>query len=213
MFTGLIEEVGKVKNIMPKRDGLTISVEAKKIMEDINLGDSIAVNGVCLTVVKIEANSFLYFDVSEETLKRSNISKLKSTDYVNLERAMSTQGRFGGHIVQGHVDCVGYISGIKSLGDHTELDIEIPSQFLDYVIEKGSIAIDGISLTINHITGNRLKFNLIPHTFENTNLKYKKSGDLVNIEFDILGKYVVQTLKRYGFDKENKLKSLLENWQ
>lgn len=212
MFTGLIEEVGKIKSIIPKRDGLTLSVEAKKVIEDTKLGDSIAVNGVCLTVVKIESNSFIYFDVSEETVKRSNISKLKPSDFVNLERAMSPQGRFGGHIVQGHVDCVGYISGIKPLGDHTEFEVDIPSQFLDYVIEKGSIAIDGISLTINYIIGNRLKLNIIPHTLENTNLKYRKSGDEVNIEFDILGKYVVQAMKRYGFSKEDKLKNLLESW-
>ncbi|MCX7760102.1 MAG: riboflavin synthase [Hydrogenothermaceae bacterium] len=211
MFTGLVEELGKVRSISVKNDGLVLSIEADKVLENTKLGDSIAVNGVCLTVVSIEGK-ILFFEVSKETVKRSNISKLKPSDFVNLERAMSPQGRFGGHIVQGHVDCTGYIAGIKPLGNHTEFEVEIPSQYLEYIIEKGSIAVDGISLTINYIVNNKVKLNIIPHTLENTNLKYRKIGDEVNIEFDILGKYVVETMKRYGFSKEDKLKKLIENF-
>lgn len=211
MFTGLIEEVGKVRQITKKSDGIVLTIEASKVSYGTNIGDSIAINGICLTVVDINDN-LLKFEVSTETINRSNISKLKINDPVNLERAMMAGGRFGGHIVQGHVDTTGYVSSIKPLGSHTEFGIAIPQDYLDYVIEKGSIAIDGISLTINYIKENQLVLNIIPHTLQNTNLKFKKVGDEVNLEFDILGKYVVQTMKRYGISKEDKLSKLLENW-
>lgn len=211
MFTGLIEEVGQIKQISKKTDGLNLTVRCSKVTEGTKIGDSIAVNGVCLTVVNIDRDS-LAFEVSQETLKRSNISNLKVMEPVNLERAMIAGGRFGGHIVQGHIDTTGYIISIKPTVNHTELSIQIPTSYTDYVIEKGSIAIDGISLTINYIKENNIYLNIIPHTLENTNLKFRKVGDLVNLEFDILGKYVVETMKRYGFSKENKLKNLLENW-
>lgn len=211
MFTGLIEEVGKIRQITQKSDGIVLTVEADKVIHGTNTGDSIAVNGVCLTVVQINGN-LLKFEVSTETIKRSNISKLKINDPVNLERAMMAGGRFGGHIVQGHVDTTGYVSSIKPVGSHTQFGITIPADYLDYVIEKGSIAVDGISLTINYIKENNILLNIIPHTLENTNLGYRKVGDEVNLEFDILGKYVVQTMKRYGFSTEDKLSRLLENW-
>lgn len=211
MFTGLIEEVGQIKQISKKTDGVNLTVRCNKVIEGTKIGDSIAVNGVCLTVVNIDRDS-LAFEVSQETLKRSNISNLKVMEPVNLERAMIAGGRFGGHIVQGHIDTTGYIISIKPAVNHTELSIQIPTSYTDYVIEKGSIAIDGISLTINYIKENNIYLNIIPHTLENTNLKFRKVGDLVNLEFDILGKYVVETMKRYGFSKENKLKNLLENW-
>lgn len=211
MFTGLIEEVGQIKQISKKTDGVNLTVRCSKVTEGTKIGDSIAVNGVCLTVVNIDRDS-LAFEVSQETLKRSNISNLKVMEPVNLERAMIAGGRFGGHIVQGHIDTTGYIISIKPAVNHTELSIQIPTSYTDYVIEKGSIAIDGISLTINYIKENNIYLNIIPHTLENTNLKFRKVGDLVNLEFDILGKYVVETMKRYGFSKENKLKNLLENW-
>lgn len=211
MFTGLIEEVGKIKQITQKNDGVVLTIEVNKVNHGTNIGDSIAVNGVCLTVVEINHN-ILRFDVSTETIKRSNISKLKTNDPVNLERAMMAGSRFGGHIVQGHVDATGYVYSIKPIGDHTEVEITIPSQYMDYVIEKGSLAVDGISLTINYIKNNNILINIIPHTFENTNLRYRKVGDEVNLEFDILGKYVVQMMKRYGFSRESHLSRLLENW-
>lgn len=211
MFTGLVEEVGKVRHITKKSDGMELTVSCIKVSQGAALGDSIAVNGVCLTVVDMDRD-LLRFEVSAETIKRTNLSRLKTNDPVNLERAMMAGSRFGGHIVQGHIDSTGYISSIKPLGDHTEFSIGIPQEYLDYVIEKGSIAVDGISLTINYIRDKNIILNIIPHTLENTNLKFRKVGEEVNLEFDILGKYVVQTLKRYGFSKEDKISKLLENW-
>lgn len=210
MFTGLVEEVGKIVKVDKKSDGIKISVECKKILDDIKLGDSVAVNGVCLTVVNIDKN-LLDFEVSKETIKRSNFKFLKINDYANLERAMTPSSRLGGHIVQGHVDSTGEIISITKLGDHTNLKIRFPVEYDYLVIEKGSIAIDGISLTINYVNKDVIDLNIIPHTWENTNLKFRKVGDTVNIEFDILGKYVAKMLK-LDKRKEDKLRNLLENW-
>ncbi len=211
MFTGLIEEVGKVKGITRKADGLTVSIEAGNILDDIKIGDSIAVNGVCLTVVSLSDRGFS-FDVSKETLDRSNLKYLKIGDYVNLERALKVSDRLGGHIVQGHVDTVGSITKITPLGEHTIFEIEIPPEYLNLVVEKGSIAIDGISLTINSIKNNRLSFNIIPHTIKSTNLQFRKVGDLVNIEFDIIGKYVWNMLEKIKGKEKTSLEKLLENF-
>lgn len=211
MFTGLIEEVGKVEGIVKRADGLNLVIGCNKVIEGTKLGDSIAVNGVCLTVTDLKGG-LITFDVSKETIKRTNLSKINIKEAVNLERAMMVGNRFGGHIVQGHVDTVGYISSIKPTGEHTEFLIEIPFDYVDYVIEKGSIAVDGISLTINYIDKNRVKLNIIPHTFKNTNLMYRKTGDSVNLEFDIVGKYVVEMIRKYGFSNEDRLKNLLEHF-
>lgn len=211
MFTGLIEELGYIKEITKQVKGLSLTVECSRVTEETKVGDSIAVNGICLTVVEI-GKGFLKFDVSAETVKRSNISKLKIKDPVNLERAMMVGGRLAGHIVQGHVDTTGYITSINPTGNHTEFSIEISNRYVEYIIEKGSIAVDGISLTINYIDKNQIYLNIIPHTLQNTNLKFRKVGDIVNLEFDVIGKYIVETMKRYGFSKEDKLKNLLENW-
>ncbi len=208
MFTGLVEETGKVLSIDRLSDGLRLTVEGKKVLEGTKIGDSIAVNGICLTAVDIKGSSIL-FDVSTETIRRTNIQQLKIGDVVNLERAIRPSDRLGGHIVQGHIDTTGRIVRFSPIEKHFELVVEIPSEFLELVVEKGSIAIDGISLTINHIEKNRLFFNIIPHTREITNLKYRKAGELVNVEFDILGKYVLNMIKPY---RENKLKKLLENF-
>lgn len=211
MFTGLIEEVGKVKEINRKVDGINVSIEAKNILEDIKIGDSVAVNGVCLTVVSLSDRGFS-FDVSKETLDRSNLKFLKIGEYVNLERALKVSDRLGGHIVQGHVDTVGSITKITPLGEHTIFEIEIPSEYLNLVVEKGSIAIDGISLTINSIKNNRLFFNIIPHTIKSTNLQFRKVGDMVNIEFDVIGKYVWNMLEKFKGKEETSLEKLLENF-
>ncbi len=211
MFTGLIEEVGKVKGINRKVDGINVSIEAKNILDDIKIGDSIAVNGVCLTVVSLSDRGFS-FDVSKETLDRSNLKFLKIGEYVNLERALKVSDRLGGHIVQGHVDTVGSITKITPLGEHTIFEIEIPSKYLNLVVEKGSIAIDGISLTINSIKNNRLFFNIIPHTIKSTNLQFRKVGDMVNIEFDVIGKYVWNMLEKIKGKEETSLEKLLENF-
>ncbi len=211
MFTGLIEEVGKIKGINRKVDGINVSIEARNILDDIKIGDSIAVNGVCLTVVSLSDRKFS-FDVSKETLDRSNLKFLKIGEYVNLERALKVSDRLGGHIVQGHVDTVGSITKITPLGEHTIFEIEIPSEYLNLVVEKGSIAIDGISLTINSIKNNRLSFNIIPHTIKSTNLQFRKVGDIINIEFDVIGKYVWNMLEKFKGKEETSLEKLLENF-
>ena len=208
MFTGLIEEVGSVTKIEKKSDGILIQIKAEKIIEDLKIGDSVALNGVCLTVVEIE-NRKVSFDVSQETAIRSNLPDLKIGDPVNLERALRLSDRLGGHIVQGHVDTVGFIKRIIPKGQHTEYIFQFPEKFQDLVVEKGSIAIDGISLTVNYIMDNGISINIIPHTIKNTNLKKRKIGEKVNIEFDILGKYVKKMISK---GKKSRLEELIGNF-
>ncbi|WP_456464368.1 riboflavin synthase [Persephonella sp.] len=208
MFTGLIEEVGKVSKIEKRSDGIMIQIKAEKILDDLKIGDSVALNGVCLTVVEIE-NGKISFDVSQETAVRSNLPELKTGDPVNLERALRLSDRLGGHIVQGHVDTVGFIKSINLKGQHTEFIFQFPEEFQDLVVEKGSIAIDGISLTVNYIMDNRISINIIPHTIQNTNLKERKTGDKVNIEFDILGKYIKKMISK---GEKDRLEELLDKF-
>ncbi len=192
MFTGLVEQVGKVKKVELKPSGGRLTVECS--LEGVKIGDSVAVNGACLTVVKADGGS-LTFDVSPETLKRTNLKFLKVGDYVNLERALRLGDRLGGHIVQGHVDTLGRIELLQPRGEHYLLRITFGEEFSPYVVEKGSIAVDGISLTVNACGSGFAEINVIPHTLRETNLKFRKRGDFVNLEFDILGKYVVNYLK------------------
>jgi len=206
MFTGLIEDLGKVIDISVSSKGAKLVVETK--LSDIKIGDSVAVNGACLTVTEIRGNKYS-FDVSPETLKRTNLGLLKRGDYVNLERALKVGDRLGGHIVQGHVDFTSKIKSLKFLGEHYELVIEIPNDWVSYIVEKGSIAIDGISLTVNYIRNNSVYINIIPHTYERTNLKFRKNGDLVNVETDIIGKYVINYLNT-SRKKENILEEFLK---
>ncbi len=189
MFTGIVEEIGHINSV----NNDSISVSCKKILEDINIGDSIAVNGVCLTVTSFDNSSF-NADVSYETMRVTKLGDLQVNDSVNLERAMLATSRFGGHIVSGHIDCVGKILNINKNGNFYELNISIPDGNAQYIIKKGSITVDGISLTIYDLTNNSVKIAVIPHTFENTNLKTLKANSFVNIEFDILGKYVEKKL-------------------
>lgn len=189
MFTGIVEEIGHINSV----NNDSISVSCKKILEDINIGDSIAVDGVCLTVTSYNVTSF-NADVSYETMRVTKLGDLQINDSVNLERAMLATSRFGGHIVSGHIDCVGKIIDINKNGNFYELNVSIPDGNSQYFIKKGSITIDGISLTIYDLTENSIKVAVIPHTFENTNLKTLKSNSFVNIEFDILGKYVEKKL-------------------
>ena len=200
MFTGLIEDVGKVKKILRTGTNTKLSVETK--LSEIKIGDSISVNGACLTVVEVKGNT-LTFDVSQETLKRTNLGFLKVGDIVNLERALKVGDRLGGHIVQGHVDFTAKIFSFKKLGEHYELVLEIPKEQEKYFVEKGSVAVDGISLTVNYVKENLIYINIIPHTYENTNLKKRKEGDYVNIETDIIGKYVINYLER--FERKEKI--------
>ncbi|MFN3870699.1 MAG: riboflavin synthase [Aquificaceae bacterium] len=202
MFTGLVEVLGTVEEI--KGGKLII----KAPFEEVKVGDSIAVNGVCLTATKID-KGLLFFDLSEETLRRSNLGFLKRGDYVNLERALRASDRLGGHILQGHVDFTSPIVELTKKGEHWSLKVKIKEGYEMYFVEKGSIGIDGISLTINKVEGSIIHINVIPHTYENTNLKKRRVGDFVNVEVDIIGKYVINYIQR--LEKGN-LQDLLERF-
>lgn len=204
MFTGIIEEIGKIKNIRHGSLSSIITVEANTVTKGTNLGDSIAVNGVCLTVVKISDN-FFDADVMAETLRHSNLRSIQKGDLVNLERAMSANGRFGGHIVAGHVDNIGKISNLKKEDNAVWVTIECSSDLLKYIVYKGSVALDGISLTVADVTENSFSVSVIPHTRQETTLLTKKIGDEINIECDVIGKYVENMLKFK--EKDNKPKS------
>lgn len=190
MFTGIVEEIGLIKYISED----SIFVLCDKILEDINIGDSIAVDGVCLTVTQYDSTGYLA-DVSYETRKVTKLFNLQANDKVNLERAMSLASRFGGHIMSGHVDCVGIVENIRRNNSFYDLTVKLPTkEYAKYFVKKGSIAIDGISLTIAACTDDRVSVAVIPHTFENTNMLAYKTGDSVNVEFDILAKYVEKNL-------------------
>ncbi len=193
MFTGLVEDLGTVRNIHYSSANTRLTVETS--LKDVALGDSIAVNGVCLTAVEI-FNSLITFDVSKETLNRTNLRFLKIGEKVNLERALTLNKPLGGHIVQGHIDTVGKIEELKPLGKHYLLRVSFEEKFSPLVVEKGSIAVDGVSLTINKVGLNWVEINLIPHTFRTTNFQFRKRGDFVNLEFDLFGKYVIRYLER-----------------
>jgi len=189
MFTGIIEELGKIRQITDK----SAEIECKTVLEDTKIGDSICVNGVCLTVININSCGFTA-DVSQETFRVTNLGSLKTGDFVNLERAMSANGRFGGHIVSGHIDGRGRGVNIEKKGDFYNLEIELEPAQVKYVIKKGSIAVNGISLTVAEISGNTILCAIIPHTYEDTNLKYLKAKDFVNIEVDMFAKYIEKFL-------------------
>lgn len=193
MFTGIIEELGKIKNVSLKGNSGKISIFAKKVLDGTNIGDSIAVNGVCLTVVDIKKDGFVA-DIMAETVRRSNLGKLQNGDYVNLERAMAADGRFGGHIVSGHIDGTGRIISRTKEENAIWIKISAHSDILNYIVEKGSICIDGISLTVAAVDSESFSVSIIPHTSEKTTLTAKKSGDIVNLETDIVGKYVEKLL-------------------
>ena len=195
MFTGIIEEVGKIAALDDSGEFRTLHVRANGILEGIFAGASIAVNGVCLTVRQHDNDRFTA-ELSRETLERTSLKALRPESIVNLERPMRADGRFGGHMVQGHVDGVGRIRGFSRDGDSWMLQIEFPTAALRYIVEKGSIAVDGISLTVASVKAPVLEIAIIPHTFENTNLRRAAAGDPVNLEFDIIAKYVERMLNR-----------------
>lgn len=200
MFTGIIEEVGVVKSIRMGAQSAVITIQAEKVMEDIHVGDSIATNGVCLTVTSFDKNSYSV-DVMHETLRRTNLGTLKSGSRVNLERAMAADGRFGGHIVAGHVDDSGTITSMEKDDNAIWITIRTTPAVLKYIVEKGSIAIDGISLTVAQVDDKSFAVSVIPHTGANTTLLEKKPGDTVNLETDMVGKYV-EKLLRYEESEE-----------
>lgn len=189
MFTGIIEEIGVVNSMIRGSNSIILEIKADIIFSDLKLGDSVAVNGVCLTVKEIRANSFLA-DVMHETINRSSLKELNIGSKVNLERAMLNNGRFGGHIVSGHIDGVGKIISIKKDDNAYLYTINTKEKILRYIVEKGSITIDGISLTVANVTKDYFRVSIIPHTLSETILKDKKVGDKVNLENDIVGKYI-----------------------
>lgn len=194
MFTGIVEDIGTIKTMQIDRESMEITVLSKKMVEDIKLGDSIAVNGVCLTVIHFNEQE-LTMDVMPETVRATNLQQLAVGDPVNLERAMSANGRFGGHFVSGHVDGVGKILRKRPLANAVYIDIELSTELTSYCIPKGSITIDGTSLTLFHVAKNGVTVSLIPHTYKETILGKKKIGDHVNVETDLVGKYILHQLK------------------
>lgn len=189
MFTGIIEEIGTVRRIEHGAKGARLSIQAKTVLEDTRIGDSIATNGVCLTVVSMTGDSFSA-DVMAESLRRSSLGTLQGGSPVNLERAMAANGRFGGHIVSGHIDGTGTIASQKREDNAVWVKIKTPAPLLRYIVEKGSIAIDGVSLTVAAVTDTDFSVSIIPHTGAQTILLGKKPGDPVNLECDVIGKYV-----------------------
>lgn len=194
MFTGIIEETGIVKTVQRSGSSSFIRIQADKVLEGTRIGDSISVNGVCLTVTAMDGSLF-QADVMNETLARSSLGELSSGSGVNLERAMAADGRFGGHIVAGHIDGTGVITAIEKDGIAVWYTISADAGILRYIVEKGSIAIDGVSLTVARVTDTDLSVSVIPHTAANTILPTKRVGDRVNLENDIIGKYVERLMQ------------------
>lgn len=189
MFTGIIEEIGHVKAIKKGVSSAILTISAQKVLDNTQIGDSIAVNGVCLTVTSMGKTTF-DADVMPETLNRSGLGSLKAGSSVNLERAMAADGRFGGHIVSGHIDGTGKVLDIRENDNAVWYTIGTDNKILRYIVEKGSIAIDGISLTVASVSKDSFKVSIIPHTRKATTLAERKTGDTVNLENDIIGKYI-----------------------
>ncbi|AFM41890.1 riboflavin synthase alpha chain [Desulfosporosinus acidiphilus SJ4] len=214
MFTGIVEELGIVRTLRLLPDSGQLTLQGKKVLEGTQVGDSIAVNGVCLTVIHQNQNEFTV-DVMAETLAKTNLGELKNGSHVNLERALQLQTRLGGHLVSGHVDGVGSIRRTTPWGIAQLLEISAPSTLLSFILPKGSIAIDGISLTVIDVEDDYFTVSLIPHTFKETTLGIKKIGATVNLETDLIGKYVARFMglqKTPAKSKENlSLNFLAEN--
>ena len=189
MFTGIVEEIGTILSVKKGVKSSALTISGDLIFEDMHIGDSIAVNGVCLTVTNKTKESFTA-DVMAETLRRSSLGSLKAGSKENLERAMAANGRFGGHIVSGHIDGIGEIESFVREDNAVWVTVKTPVKLLKYIIEKGTIAIDGVSLTVAYVDNRCFKVSLIPHTAANTILLSKKAGDIVNLENDIVGKYI-----------------------
>ena len=199
MFTGIVEELARVKKIKTKKQGIRYTISANTVLDDLEIGDSICINGVCLTVTKRQKDMFS-MDIIEETLDKSNLGELRENDYVNLERAMKVSDRFGGHIVQGHVETQGVILEKQIEEDEARISVCLDPEWMRYCIPKGSITLDGVALTIASINKNIIEIALIPHTLENTTLGLKDKSDTLNVETDIIGKYIDRLLT---FDGDN----------
>lgn len=210
MFTGIVEEIGIIKHIQKQANSCVLTIQADKVLNDVSLGDSIAVNGICLTVTSFSKTSFTV-DVMPETMKSTSLRSIQTGSFVNLERAMPATGRFGGHFVTGHVDGIGKIVSKRPVDNAVYYEISVPDHLLKYMIIKGSVAVDGTSLTIFGVSPRSFTISLIPHTLENTVLGKKEVGDIVNIECDLIGKYIEHFVKRNAKEKTHKLtKQFLE---
>lgn len=195
MFTGIIEETGTIRAVQRGAKSAVLTVEAKTILEDVHIGDSIATNGVCLTVTSVRGDCFTA-DVMNETLRRSSLGDLTRGSRVNLERAMAANGRFGGHIVSGHIDGTGTVVSVRRDDIAVWYTIRTTPQLMRYIVEKGSIAIDGISLTVATVETDRFSVSIIPHTAQETTLGEKRPGATVNLENDVIGKYVEKLMQK-----------------
>lgn len=206
MFTGLIEEIGTVYRIVRGMKSAQITIKTKKILEGMKLGDSISTNGVCLTVIDFSVDNFTV-DVMPETMRRSNLKNLKSGSKVNLERALRLGDRFGGHMVSGHIDGIGIIKALDEEDNATWVSIEASSDIIKYIINKGSVAVDGTSLTVAHVGDKLFRVSIIPLTKEETTLLGKQIGDEVNLECDMIGKYIERLMT---FNQVNKPESSID---
>lgn len=193
MFTGIVEDVGKVIGRVKKGNGLLYRMKSELIVSDMKTGDSINVNGTCQSVTSFDRESF-EVEAIKETLDRTNLGLLKLNDMVNLERSLTLQSRLGGHMVSGHIDCVGEIATVSPKGEQVDISVKFPEEFSRYLVNKGSVAIEGISLTVVEAGQGYLKVSTIPITLQSTNMVYKKIGDKVNLEFDVLAKYIEKML-------------------
>lgn len=198
MFTGIIAETGKIEKIKPGKGGLELCITCS-FAADIHIDESISVSGVCLTVID-RRDDFFTVQCVEETLRKTSFSKITEGDEVNLERSLTLEKAIEGHIVQGHVDTVGRIEHIKSEGDDRLITVSYPEEFVPFIVGRGSVAIDGISLTVARESGTRFTVAIIPYTWNYTNLKHRNEGDKVNLEFDIFGKYVVRYMEKMNTD-------------
>ncbi|MFC3022347.1 riboflavin synthase [Vibrio zhugei] len=210
MFTGIVEAVGRLRSITPKGEDITIKVDVGALdMSDVNLGDSIATNGVCLTVVQFDKNTYSA-DLSIETLKKSSFSERQVGDRVNLEKAMLPTTRFGGHIVSGHVDGVGVISERHWVGRSIELWVQTPADLMKYIAEKGSITVDGISLTVNALRKDAFKLTIVPHTSSETTIDEFQVGRKVNLEVDVLARYMERLMSASQASEEPESRITME---
>ncbi len=209
MFTGLIVEMGEITSVKMRSGGAVLSLKAPDAASSAKLGDSISVNGVCLTA--IEKNSdLLSFDLSDETLRSTNLGRLKRGDRVNLEMSLSPDSKIGGHFVTGHVDAVGTMRSKVNIGDMLKIEISAPAKVMNFIVEKGSVAVDGISLTVVDVLSDGFTVVIIPHTAKLTTIGFKGTGDTVNIETDILGKYVAKFLNKDEGKDSGLMKALTE---
>ncbi len=211
MFTGLIEEIGSIENIQNKGTSLLLKINANKVLENTKIGDSLCTNGVCLTVTSLTENYFTA-NVMAASIESTNFAELKAGSKVNLERALTLNTRLGGHLLSGHVDGIGKIIKIETTGIATLISIESPSNLLKYMILKGSIAVEGISLTIQNLNNNTFQISLIPHSLKQTNLQFKKHADTVNLEVDMIAKYTESILRSENNNMHRQNKTLDMNY-